>query len=344
MTPLTANHPCRSCGGLRRAFFVLALLWVAVGAAQAAQAAQADQAEQAVDRPVDYRVEPGDTLIGLRGRVIKPGADWRLVQRLNRIDNPRRLRPGSTLRIPASMLLAQPEQAEVLYVQGQVTVQQGGQPPQPLTSGGSVGAGDRLVSAAQSSAVLRLADGSRLLLRPNSALVLEQLVRLGTSGRRDTRLRLDSGAADAEVPPSPPQAPARHRLELRTPMVNLAVRGTDFRASADALTSRLEVLEGRVAAGSTVVPHGFGVVATPAGVSMPLPLPPPPLLDGMPTLLERLPLELAWAPQAGAAAYRVQLIEAGPAGRLMLDGRFSEPRALARRLARRTLRSARAGR
>ena len=29
MTPLTANHPYRSCGGLRRAFFVLALLWAA---------------------------------------------------------------------------------------------------------------------------------------------------------------------------------------------------------------------------------------------------------------------------------------------------------------------------
>jgi len=275
----------------------------------------------------EYRIELGDTLIGLRGRVIEPQADWRRLQQLNRIQDPRRLQPGSMLQIPASMLLAQPEQADVIYVQGQVTVQRAGLPAQPLTSGSTVAAGDRLVSAAQSSALLRLADGSRLLLRPDSVLRVDQLVRLGSTGRRSTRLQLDSGATDAQVTPSPPQAPPRHRLEMRTPLVNLAVRGTEFRASADLQASRLEVLEGSVAAGRVAVAAGFGALATTAGVAAPRPLAQAPQLGDMQPLLERLPLELAWAPQPGAASYRAQVLEAQPPGRLMLEGRFSEPRA-----------------
>ncbi len=284
-----------------------------------------------VESVVEHRIEVGDTLIGLRGRVIQPAADWRQLQRLNRIANPQRLQPGSLLRIPVSMLLAQPETAEVLYVQGQVTVQRGSQPAQALAGGATVAGGDRLVSAAQSSAVLRLADGSRLLLRPESALQVEQLMRLGSSGRRDTRLRLDSGAADVQVPPAPPQAPLqappRHRLEMRTPVVNLAVRGTDFRASAEAQAARLEVLEGNVAAGRTAVLQGFGALATPSGVGTPRPLPAPPQLAPLTEPIDRLPLELAWKAHPDAAGYRAQVVEAGPPGRLLLEGRFTEPRA-----------------
>ena len=275
----------------------------------------------------EHRIEVGDTLIGLRGRVIEPAADWRRLQRLNRISNPQRLQPGSLLRIPVSMLLAQPETAEVVYVQGQVTVQRGSQPAQPLAGGATVAGGDRLVSAAQSSAVLRLADGSRLLLRPESAIQLEQLMRLGSSGRRDTRLRLDSGAADVQVPSAPPQAPPRHRLEMRTPVVNLAVRGTEFRASAEAQAARLEVLEGNVAAGRTAVLQGFGTLATPSGVGTPRPLPAPPQLAPLTEPIGRLPLELAWTAQPDAVGYRAQVVEAGPPGRLLLEGRFAEPRA-----------------
>lgn len=312
------DRPCL----LQRALAVLApACALSLGALPPAALAAAETEPLA-----EYRIERGDTLIGLRGRVIEPRADWRRLQRLNRIANPRRLQPGSTLRIPASMLLAQPETAEVLYVQGQVTVQRGGQPAQPLASGTTVAGGDRLVSAAQSSAVLLLADGSRLLLRPDSTLAVDQLVRLGTTGRRDTRLRLDSGAADAEVPAPPAKAPPRHRLEMRTPLVNLAVRGTRFRASAEPQMARLEVLEGSVAAGRAAVAEGFGTVATPAGVATPRPLPAAPQL-GLVPLLERVPVELAWVPLAGAAAYRAQVFEAAPPGRLMLEGRFAEPRA-----------------
>jgi hypothetical protein len=300
-------------------------------------------AESGGEPTAEYRVERGDTLIGLRGRVIEPQADWRRLQRLNRITNPRRLQPGSVLRIPASMLLARAEVAEVLYVQGQVSVQRAGQPPQPLASGASVAGGDRLVSAAQSSAVLLLADGSRLLLRPDSTLAVEQLVRLGANGPRQTRLLLDRGATDADVPSTPasPTAPAatartqktpsppppRHRLELRTPVVNLAVRGTGFRASAEAEAARLEVLEGSVAAGRTAVAAGFGTIATPAGVAPPRPLLPPPVLATVPPLLERVPVELAWEALSGAMGYRAQVLSAETPARLLLDGRFAEPRA-----------------
>ena len=268
-----------------------------------------------------HRIAPGDTLIGLHAQWLRPDADWRVVQRLNRIADPRRLRPGATLRVPRDMLRAAPQPAEVLQVHGQVLVERVGSAPEPLAAAARLGVGDVIVTGAQSSVSLRFADGSRTLLGPSSRLRIERHARIGAAQALDTRLRLDAGSADTQVPRATPVP----RFELRTPVVNLGVRGTDFRGRIDGDRVLAEVEQGQVAAGSQLVSAGFGAVATASGVGAPRALLPAPALAALPARVEQLPLQLAFAPVPGALRYRARVAAAGVPDRLLLDGLFDQP-------------------
>ncbi len=284
-----------------------------------------------------YRIERGDTLIGVTARQCGPGVDWRKLQKLNRVANPRRLVPGQHLRIPLAWLRVQPVRAEVLHVQGDVRVQRAGAAPEAVAAGVTLGSGDLLLAGRDAALALKFPDGSRLLVRPETQVRFERLVQIGAAGVPDTRLKLDSGSVDSRVVPGV----AGRRYDIGTPSVNLGVRGTEFRTQVEAQTTRVEVLEGTVAAagearaGSKTVPPGtaigagFGTVAV-AGqaVAPPQRLLAAPDLSSTARRLERVPLRLSWLPLAGAGAYRAQVFPAeggDAADRLLLDGRSAEP-------------------
>jgi hypothetical protein len=174
--------------------------------------------------------------------------------------------------------------------------------------------------------VIRFDDGSRVLLRPDSRLRLDRSVRRGSTERREFDLQLQSGSADTQVPAVPATA-LRTKLQMRTPVVNLAVRGTDFRTQTTDDRTQLEVLDGRVAAASALIGTGFGTVATARGVAPARALLPPPDLAQLPERIERLPLDLGWAEMPDATAYRAQVYDASGEGRLRLDGLFAKPQA-----------------
>jgi hypothetical protein len=170
---------------------------------------------------------------------------------------------------------------------------------------------------------VRFVDGSTTLLGPGSRLRIERHARLAPGGPADTRLHLDAGALETRVVPARP-AP---RFELRTPVVNLGVRGTEFRGRLDGERLLAEVLEGRVAVAAQPLAAGYGTVATAARVAPPQPLPAEAHLQGLPPLVQRLPLQLDFPAVAGAVRYRVQLFDAQRPGVLLLDSLFDTPRA-----------------
>lgn len=332
--------------GARGAALLAALCSIAVPGAGAAPAvAAASVASSAAETHWRYRIVRGDTLIDIAERHLGPAAGWRQLQQLNRVADPRRLVPGTELRIPLAWLRVQPVRAEVLHVLGAVQVQRGDAAPQPLAAGDTLGSGDLLLAGPEASLALRLADGSRLLVRPRSRVRFERLVHIGPGGVPDTRLRLDAGSVDAQVPPSPGR-----RYDIQTPTAHLGVRGTEFRTQVDpeGQQTRLEVLAGAVAAargaaaagparrgaatatGATRVEAGYGVVLAAGAPAAPRRLLEPPDLSTLAPRLERVPLRLAWAPLAGAGAYRAQVFAVGDGGaaaagvadRLLLDGRF----------------------
>jgi hypothetical protein len=266
-------------------------------------------------------VEPGDTLIGLQRQLLRPGANWRVIQRLNRVADPYRLQPGKPLRIPAALLRAEPLDAEVLHAHGDVWLERAGAARQPLAAAASLRAGDIVGTGAKSSLTLRFADGSRTQLGPNGQLRLDNHARLGGAGVVRTELRLDAGGTETQVPPQR----TTPRFDLRTPAVNLGVRGTQFRARVDEARTLVEVEQGQVAAGRRAVDAGFGAVATTQGTSGPQPLLPAPALAGLPERIERLPLQLAWPTAGNAGRYRAQVLDvSAETPRLVLEAALAQ--------------------
>jgi hypothetical protein len=271
----------------------------------------------------EYRIERGDTLIGLHERYMRPDARWQVVQRLNRIENPRRLQPGRLLRIPLALLRGEPVAAETVHTHGEVFVERTGTERQALVAPAELREGDVVTTGAQSSVSVRFVDGSTTLLGPDGRLRIERHARLAPGGPADTRLRLDAGGVETQVVPTRPA----NRFQLRTPVVNLGVRGTEFRSRLEGERVIAEVLEGRVAVGPRTVSAGFGTVATAGGVATPRPLPAEPGVDGLPALVQRLPLQFDFPGTADAVRYRAQVFDADRPGRLLLDSVFDNPSA-----------------
>ncbi|MFY7858009.1 MAG: FecR domain-containing protein [Rubrivivax sp.] len=290
----------------------------------AATAAPAPPRLLASAETVGHRIQPGDTLIGLHRQLMRPEADWRVVQRLNRVADPRRLQPGQTLQIPVSFLQGEPVAAEVVHVHGQVSRRRGSEAPQPLTATADLREGDVVETGAQSSLSIRFVDGALTLVGPSSRVQVTR--HRQWPGRGDaspatatgrTELDLQQGATETDVPPRPGSDARVPRFELRTPVVNFGVRGTRFRARVEGATAWGEVERGSVAAGPLLLAAGQGARA---GDGQPLrarPLLPPPSADGLPGRMERLPLQWRWSATAEAQGWRAQILqlpEPGSAG------------------------------
>lgn len=280
---------------------------------------------QAADADWQYRVQRGDTLITLSHTWLAPGRHWRDLQKLNRVANPRRLLPGRTLRMPVAWLKSEASVAEAVFVKGDVQRQRGAS-GETLASGATLLSGDRVRTGAQSSASLRFADGSRLLIPPDSDVALDQLLILGRGAIPAMRLRLAKGGADSRVTPNAQRVPL---YELRTPHANLGVRGTEFRVQVDGAATRMQVISGAVHAEGRPLDVAFGQALLAEGAVLSVaPLLPPPDLSALPLTAERLPLRLGWtASPPGAVAWRAQLYPKGDFDRLLLDARVADSQA-----------------
>ena len=280
-------------------------------------------AADAADADWRYRIRKGDTLITLTEAWMAPPKTWRDLQKLNHVPDPLRLKPGSTLRMPIGWLKREASVAEAVFVKGDVQRQRGAA-AEALAAGATLLSGDRIRTGAQASASLRFADGSRLLIPPESEVALEQLLVLGRGAIPAVRLSLAKGGADNRVAPNAQRVPL---YELRTPHVNLGVRGTEFRVQTAGGQSRMQVLSGAVHADGLGpdVARNQGLLADGAARAV-APLLPAPDLGALPRTAERLPLQLRWAASpAGAVAWRAQLYAKGDFERLLLDARVDEP-------------------
>jgi hypothetical protein len=297
-----------------KAWLALALALAGVGAGARGEPPEADWR---------YRIQPGDTLITLTEAWLAPPRTWRDLQRLNRVPDPLRLRPGATLRMPVSWLRREASVAEVQFTRGQVMREREGR-SDALNSGAQLHSGDRIRTGPQSSASLRFADGSRLLIPADSQVALEQLLVLGRGALPAVRLGVAQGGADSRVAPNAQRVPL---YEVRTPHVNLGVRGTEFRVQAVEGATRMQVLSGAVHVDGLKadVTPGQGLLAEGGALSV-APLLPAPDLGGLSPDAERMPLRLAWVGgPAGALTWRAQLYPRGDFDRLLLDAHVGEP-------------------
>lgn len=269
-----------------------------------------------------YTVRPGDNLWSLTETHLTSMAYVQRLQTLNRVADPNHIPPGTRLRVPIDWLKQQPVVVKVTNVEGaeRASAMVTGQVA-PVKPGLTLAKGDRLRTGNDSSVVLEFADGSQLLVQPDSELEFETLQAYGITGMVDSRVNVLRGRVESRVKPA---VGGGSRFEISTPAAVTAVRGTQYRVGFDDRTALAEVLEGKVGVSAErktiALPEGFGTVAERGQPPQkPVPLLLAPDLSGVPAVVERVPLNLPFAARDGATSYRVQLAREPSKGSFFYD-------------------------
>jgi len=272
-----------------------------------------------------YTVQSGDNLWDLSTEHMGSIENWRKLQKLNNVTNPKLIPPGTRIRFPLAWLKIKSASIRVLELTGEVsaTSSQAGTAIL-LKPGTTLVSGDEINTGPNGNVLLEFLDHSRLLLQKNSHLILEKQNTYSNSGVMDTRVRLLNGRIETVINPEQKNGT---RFEIHTPAAITGVRGTDFRVAMenDQKVGRTEVTHGKVAvsgtAGKTIeVPASFGTVVTVGQPpSAPKPLLPPPDLSRLPNHIAHFPLVFEWPEIDGAEFYRAQISNATTTGALMID-------------------------
>ncbi len=321
-SPLPSACPSSSRRGhrLRR----LASAFAAATAAAFASGWTAPVAAQQEGSPeADLRrtIERGQTLSDLARRELDSVERWRDVAAYNGIDNPRRIRAGTVVRIKPEWLPSQRVQATVETIGGSVRID--GAVPSPGTT---IGEGAEVRTTADSTVTVSLPDGTQLRIAPDTRVRIERLRSYHSDQAIEARFRLDQGGI---APKSPPNR--ARPLEIRSPGGNAAVRGTDFRVRAEPGAGVIEVLDGAVAAasqgGDSLLPAAQGAVVSPVRKPIVEKLLPAPYLAARWPLPQRMVgFELDLPPIPGAVAYQVEVGRDPQFVALLLSERRPQPK------------------
>ncbi len=274
-----------------------------------------------------YTIQEGDNLWKIGKKNLKSMRYWRELVDLNRIDDPAHLQPGSTLRIPLDWLKKGASVARLIAASGEVVVfRNNSDAPIKAAVGMFLWSNDRIQTATESNVTLKFADGSEVLVQAESEMVIGKLMSYGTTGMTETNLLLKSGRTHNKVIPS---SGSGSRFEIKTPSAVAAVRGTEYRISADPDgSSRTEVLAGTVwldSSGETdKLKRGYGSIAFPDKEPLPpMKLLPPPDLSTLPEKFSQIPFPIKMEPIPGAEYYRMQIAADNNFSSLLFDQRFS---------------------
>jgi len=209
-----------------------------------------------------YSFSEGDNLWDFSIKHLHDVSYYEKLRKLNNIENPRQMEPGTKIRVPLEWIRSNAASAELIAASGTVQhLQVEAKDYASTEQGQELSLGDRIRTGDDSTASIRFADGSVITLHSNSELRFDHLSAYGETGMVDTRLYFQQGRMDTRVMP---MKGAGSRYEIHTPSAISAVRGTEYRVAvfADTDASNIEVLGGGVqveAAGEQLlVPAGFG--------------------------------------------------------------------------------------
>ena len=261
-----------------------------------------------------YTVVDGDNLWDFSAKYLDSVLRFDQLRKLNNVKNPRRLQPGSWLRVPMKWIRSNVVPARIGSVKGQAKLTRADRTKESGVSPGVlIHLGDTLKTGPHSSVAVVFADGTTLTLHSDAEMRFDHLSAHGETGMVDSRLHLGKGRLQTRVKPS---AGPGSRFEIHTPSAITAVRGTAYRASVslNSDSSNIEVLEGDVlvsgAEQQTLVPAGFGTrIVRGRAPAPPRKLLPPPTLKPIPEPVQRLNWRLDWMPIKGASGYRVEISE-----------------------------------
>ena len=134
---------------------------------------------------------------------------------------------GVLLMLAGQAALAQAA-GEVEFARGVGFAQAPGQAPRTLGKGLPLAEGDRLTTSDGASAIVRLADGTRMTVRPNSEIVISQLRFRESAADNNLLLHMVRGGFRAVTGLIAKSSP--HAARVQTSTATIGIRGTDFDA------------------------------------------------------------------------------------------------------------------
>jgi len=266
-----------------------------------------------------YTVVPGDNLWNFSEKHLDTVMRFEQLRKMNNIENPKRMPPGSKIRIPLKWVKSNPVPATLEAIRGKAqlfradgTIEQLG--IKDLTGTGPLfQLGDRIKTSDDTTVAIKFADNTILTLHSNSQIRFDHLSAHGTTGMVDSRLHLINGRMDTRVTPA---VGPGSRFEIHTPSAISAVRGTEYRTAVSDTdnTSSIEVLHGKVAVKGAqkqrLIKAGFGTkVAKGQQPIAPRKLLPAPQLSELPDRIRIIGWTLSWQKLQDAAYYRVEVAD-----------------------------------
>jgi len=259
-----------------------------------------------------YTVVDGDNLWNFSGKHLDKVTRFEQLRKINNIDDPEHMKPGSVIRVPMAWIKSNLVPASVHSINGKAEIERSKSGERVAASSSSeIYLGDILRTDANSGVAIQFADASIVSVYENSVVRFDHLSAHGTTGMVDSRINLLQGRLSSKVTPA--SGPGS-RFEIHTPSAISAVRGTAYRAvvADGGAVSNIEVVEGKVAVKGSdkqrLIPKGYATqVAAGAPPSEPKKLLAAPVFNSVPLPIRKLNWRLEWQAVSGAKAYRVEV-------------------------------------
>ena len=259
---------------------------------------------------ITITVLKNDNLVTICKKYLEQPNDWKTIAKINRLEDPHLIYPGTTLRIPSILLKGIPIDGIVTFLKGRAM----SKPPDgtdwtKLHMGDPVSQGTQLKTFMESSLEITFEDGASFLLRPETTISI-RTARKKSPNYIIRKFFMPAGRTLINIKKSTGQ---ESRFEIHTPSAVSAVRGTQFRVSADTDDiTRTEVLGGIVgvtAMGREIrLDRGEGTwVKKGETPKAPIVLLLPPSPSDLKALYQVLPSQFKLTPVDNAISYRVML-------------------------------------
>lgn len=260
---------------------------------------------------VGYTFKNADTLNGFAVRYLVNIEAAQTVQRVNGIKDPTKIRPGTILKVPTSLLKGTPIGAKIVAFSGIVSI--GGNRGNAVpTVGMAIAEGNTLTTGGPGFLTITIAGGSNVSIPSQSRVKIVRLRRYLLTGGSDIDLFVEQGRAETSAAPV---KGANSRFRMRTPTAVSAVRGTVFRIGYDGpgSSSLTEVVEGAVAVdigksgAPALIPTGFGAALPKTGKLLKEELLPAPQIVNAGTIHADDIVRFRLSPIVGSKGYHTQI-------------------------------------
>ncbi|NVK23571.1 MAG: FecR domain-containing protein [Gammaproteobacteria bacterium] len=260
-----------------------------------------------------YVVTDGDNLWNISKKYLYNVTYFEEVRKLNNINHPRRMQPGSLIRIPLDWVIKHSAKVSVKSLNGE-SIFVRNNTEFVVTSDIQFALGDELRVGNKASITLVFADDSEMTLSDGVIVAFDHLTQYGKTGMVDTRVRLSQGKMEIRAEK---QKGVASRLDIATASAITSVRGTVFRVGVDKSKKKgavVEVIEGEVAVSqdgdSVSVKQGFGLhVEQGKKLTSPIELLKAPELINFQKLLQSESNKVQWQPVTNAQNYKLAIAD-----------------------------------